>query len=77
MRHYAPILHGLKLAERIRGESMPQRMKANEVIENYERALDQMWQTLQGRSEGDETRTQPNQFREEASRVWRSVFADD
>lgn len=77
MRHYAPILHGLKLAERILGDSMPQKVKAKEVMENYERTLDQMWRTLEERDEADKARTQPNQFRAEALRVWRSVFADD
>ena len=77
MRHYAPILHGLKLAKRILGDSMPQRIKATEVVESYEQTLDGMWQTLDERIEGDKERSQPNQFRDEALRVWRSVFADD
>ena len=77
MRHYAPILHSLKLADRMLGESMPHKDKANEVMQNYERVLNGMRKRLEEKNDRDQAQVEPRKYDEEALRVWQSVIADD
>lgn len=77
MRHYAPILHGLKLADRMLGESMPHRDKAKEIMQNYERVLNGMRKRLEEKNDRDQALVEPKKYGEEALRVWQSVMADD
>ena len=79
MREHGPLLHGLKLASQILGDTLPERTKADAIIANYGKALLGLRQTLiaLGKHDEQQAATELKNYGEEALRVWQSIIADD
>lgn len=60
-----PVWHGLRVAKKVLGRSMPQVPLANETIAKYEAALTPLVEELEARN------PQPGTYDEEALIAWR------
>jgi len=74
MLHGVPIYHGLLLAEKILGPSIPQAEKVRKVKDDYEAGLTVLAQALEARGDGAEGKE--GTYGGQALKCWGSVVRE-
>ena len=70
MLHGVPIWHGLRLAQKILGNDMPQRQVADKVVKDYEAGLTILAQAIEARS------PKPHGYDAQALDAWERCIRD-